>query len=528
MTASTTPIWITATPPTADGELHLGHLAGPYVAADVLRRFLRSDGRPARLTGAIDQFDTAVQLCALVQGRKAEEVADGYAESITVDWQRAGVEFDDLPQPLGEAGYRLHVQDLLAKLHADGVVVARSRLLPYCQPCDRWLHGVLVTGGCPYCGAPARGNVCQSCARPNDCGDLLDPACVLCGTPAQLRQCRRLYLPLEAHRDRLLEFWAVTPMPPRLSVLCEQLTRDGLAELAVSHPADWGIEVTVPEFEDQRIDSRFEHAAAHVLAAHRTTEPPVGSLQFFGYDHAHLQVVVLPALLGCLGLPAPTGYRVNDFYHYQGRKMSTGQRHAVWALDALTDAGSDALRRHVLSGRPLGRPADFVPEELDHARQFLDDTWNPWLTRLFAALREDCHGLVPEARAGGTGWVYLHDRLSGTVAELRTAYDIETFDPRRAIALLDEAVRLVTDFQLVNAYERDRVGGRECYRAALAAQLAVARALAAWAWPAMPEGAARLARALGDRPGGPVAPDALEPPRPGTRLAPPTGPVFGF
>ncbi|MFG2843032.1 class I tRNA ligase family protein [Kitasatospora sp. NPDC048296] len=522
---TTTPIRITATAPVPNGELHVGHLAGPYVAADVLRRFLRADGRPVRLSTGIDQHHTAVRLCALLQGRKAEEVADGYAESITVDWRRAGVEFDALLHPAREPGYPAHVQDLLARLYADGVVVARSRLLPYCQPCERWLHDVLVTGGCPYCGATSGGNVCRTCARPNDCGDLLRPACVLCGTPAVLRQYRRLYLPLEAHRTALLEHWAATPMPPRLTVLCEQLARDGLADVAVSHPADWGVEVTVPGFEEQRVDSRFEAVAAHLLAEQGAGSGP---LHFFGFDHAHLQVALLPALLLHLGRPTPAGHQVNEAYRYFGRRMSTGERHAVWALDALTEAGSDALRRHVLAQRPVGRSTDFSLDGLDRSRQVLEDDWNPWLVRLFAAVREDCHGVVPDAAPGGHGWTYLRDRLAGTAAELRTAYAPENFDPRRAVALLDEVVRLVGEFQLVNAYERDRAEQRSCHRAALAGQLAVARALAAWAWPVMPEGATRLARALGDEPGGPITVEALAAPRPGTRPSPPTGPLFGF
>ncbi|MFE4973252.1 class I tRNA ligase family protein [Kitasatospora sp. NPDC056651] len=522
---TTTPIRITATAPVPNGELHVGHLAGPYVAADVLRRFLRADGRPVRMSSGIDQHHTAVRLCALVQGRKAEEVADGYGESITVDLQRAGVEFDALLHPDREPGYRTHVQDLLARLHADGTVVARSRLLPYCRPCERWLHGVLVTGGCPYCGATSGGNVCRSCARPNDCGDLLRPLCVLCGTPADLRQYRRLYLPLEAHRDALLDHWAATPMAPRLAVLCEQLARDGLAEVAVSHPADWGVEVTAPGFEEQRVDSRFEAVAAHLLAE---DGQPDGVLQFFGFDHAHLRLALLPALLLHLGRPVPVGHQVNEAYRFLGRRMSTGQRHAVWALDALTEGGSDALRRHVLSQRPVGRPTDFTLEGLDGSRQVLEEEWNPWLVRLFADLREDCHGSVPDTAPGGAGWAHLCERLSVTAAELRVAYRPESFDPRRAVALLDEAVRLVGEFQLVNAYERDRADDQSRHRAALVAQLAVARALAAWAWPVMPEGATRLARALGDRPGAPITPDTLTPPLPGTRPTPPTGPVFGF
>ncbi|WP_441249360.1 class I tRNA ligase family protein [Kitasatospora sp. McL0602] len=519
--------WITATPPTPNGELHVGHLAGPYVAADVLRRFLRADGEPCRLTSGLDDHDSVVELCALTQGRKAEEVADGYGEAITVDWRRAGVEFDQVVHPRAEPGHLAQVGALFRELHAEGVIVPRSRLLPHCAPCDRLLHGAYVRGGCPSCGAPAQGNLCRSCARPNDCGDLLDPHCVLCGTPAGLRQCRRLYLPLENFRKELTEYWASVPMPPRLAVLCDRLRHDGLPEAAVSHPADWGVEVPVEGFADQRIDPRFELAAGR-LRQQEDGGLAAGPVEFFGFDRAYVHLALIPAVLLARGAALPTGFQVNEQYRLDGRRFSTGARHAVWALDALTEAGSDTLRRHVLSDRPDGRPADFRPAELDATREHLHASWNRWLTGLFSALREDCDGLRPQEPAGGAGWEQLCERLDRAVQDLRCAYGPAGFAPRRAVALLDEVVRLAQDFHAVNAHERDRPSGASRYRAALTAELAIASALTAWAWPVMPEGAARLAEALGLTPGGPVSAAALTPPPPGTRLVPPTGPVFGF
>ncbi|MDH6125709.1 class I tRNA ligase family protein [Kitasatospora sp. GP82] len=521
------PLWITATPATPNGELHVGHLAGPYVAADVLRRFLRADGHPVRLTGGLADHESAVELCALKQGRKAEEVADGYGEAITVDWRRAGVEFDRVVRPGQDQGYREFVTSLFGRLHADGVLVARTRLLPYCGPCERALYGKYVRGGCPSCGAQADGSLCRTCARPNDCGDLLGPVCVLCDTPATLRQCRRLYLPLEAHRKELAEYWDSVPMPPRLAAFRDGLAHDGLPDVAVSHPAQWGITVPVEGFEDQRIAPAVEAVAGYLLSAGQESAE-AGPLQFFGIDRAAFHLAVLPALVLASGGPLPSGFQVNEYYRLGGRKLSTTERHAVWALDVLTDAGSDTLRRHVLSDRPEGRPTEFRLDELDGTRSHLHATWNAWLGRLFAALREDCAGLSPEERPGGAGWDVLRDRLDFSARELRSSYGESGFAPRRAVALLDEVVRLADDFHQVNAHQRDHRSDRSGYRAVLAAELAIACALTAWAWPVMPEGAERLAGALGVTAGGPVTAGALAGPAPGVRLAPPTGPVFGF
>ncbi|MGK4584068.1 class I tRNA ligase family protein [Kitasatospora sp. HPMI-4] len=519
---------ITATPTTPNGELHVGHLAGPYVAADVLRRFLTADGHSVRLTGGLADHGSAVELCALTQRRDPAEVADGYGEAIAVDWHRAGVGFDQLVRPGRDKSYRAFVTSLFSELHADGVLVARTRLLPYCGPCERALYGKLVTGGCPSCGAQADGNLCRTCARPNDCGDLLAPVCVLCGTPAVLRQCRRLYLPLEAYRKELVAFWDSVALPPRLAAFRDGLLHDGLPDVAVSHPAQWGIEVPVEGFEGQRIAPAVEEVASYLLSVRGADEREQGPVQFFGIDRAAFQLAVLPALVAAHGGPLPSAFQVNDHYRLGGRKLSTTERHAVWALDVLTDAGSDTLRRHVLSGRPEFRPAEFELDGLERTGARLHTGWNEWLGRLFAALREDCAGVTPEEEPGGAGWDVLRQRLDFSARELRSSYGVSGFSPRRAVALLDEVVRLVDDFHLANAYERDRPGRRSAYRASLAAELAVANALTAWAWPVMPEGAERLAAALGVTAGGPVTSAALATPTPGVRVAPPTGPVFGF
>ncbi|MGI5471850.1 class I tRNA ligase family protein [Streptomyces sp. CA-132043] len=519
-----TPLWITATPPAPHGELHIGHLAGPYVAADVLARFLRADGRPVRFTTGTADHAVSVQERALRTGRKPAEVAEGYHAAITADWRRSGITFDHIVQPRHDRGYLRWVQDLFVRLHAEGVIAPRARLLPYCEPCDRWLYGARLSGGCPHCGVTGAGGVCRACARPNDCGDLLDPSCDRCGTPARLRRCRRLYLPLEPFRDTLADYWATLDLPPRLAALCEGLIEDGLPDVAVGHPGDWGVEVPVEEFADHRIDACFESAALQLFGHAARNEPwPERTVHFCGFGHAFCHAVLLPALLLAQGVKLPQDFLVNEGY-----RLHDAGADETWALDLLTEFGSDTLRRHVLEARPVGRDTAFDRDRLDRARQVLDGTWNGWLTRLFTAVREDSAGVVPEVPPGGTGWDVQARRLNRGVDELREAYSLDSFDPRRAVAMLDEIVRSTDDFGHVNDHERRRPRRDGRHLAPLVAQLGVAAALTAWARPVMPEGADRLAAALGIAPGGPVTGEALAAPPAGTRLAPPSGPVFGF
>jgi methionyl-tRNA synthetase len=522
--------WITATPPTPNGDLHVGHMAGPYIAGDVLRRFLAADGVDVLYTTGLDDHQTYVPVRGIKDGgRKGAEVADGYGQSIVDTWRAAGVDFDRVTHPRKDAGYTAFVQDFFARLHDNGHLVARTMPLPYCTGCELWLYEAYVSGGCPHCGAASGGNACEPCGRPNTCGDLTDPHCVLCGEPAELRDRERLFLPLAPFTDLLTEFWATVVMPPHLRVLCERMLADGLPEIAVSHPGEWGIPVPVRGFTDQRIYVWFEMAPGYLAEYDPDgAVPETGPVQFFGFDNGYFHAVLFPAVFAAYdpSIPLPSAFVVNEFYRLDGLKFSTSRRHAIWAHDALAEIGADLLRYHVLADRPNGRQTSFSRTDLDTSRAALG-RWNAWLSRVLAAVTTDCGGVAPAEAPSGPDWARLNGRLARIADELREAYGVAGFDTRRAVALLNEVVALGDDYGHVHGHERDRPAGEPAYRAALAAQLAVASALAALAAPVLPAGSARLAALLGVSAGRPVSRLAVVPPAAGTPIVPAAGPVFG-
>lgn len=524
------PVWITATPPTPNGELHVGHMAGPYLAGDVLRRFLAREGRAVRFTTGLDDYQSYVPVRALRENRKAEEAADDYGDRIMTAWCSAGAVFDRIVRPRTDTGYELFVQRFFQWLYDDGAIVARTRPLPYCVLCERWLYEAYVVGGCPHCGSSSNGNACEPCGCPNECGDLVDPRCTTCDAAAELRDCERLFLPLAPFEERLRAFWAGVSMPPHLRALVETMADAGLPEIAVSHPGSWGLPVPVAGFTDQRIYVWFEMAPGYLLEYDvGGTTPQTGPVQFFGFDNGYFHAVLFPAMFLAYdpAIPLPRAFIVNEFYRLEGRKFSTSRQHAVWALEALAEFGADALRYHVFADRPNGRQTSFERGDLAAACDHLHTTWNGWLARLFAAVADECGGVVPSVPPSGPEWTVLKGRLARILVELREAYSVAGFDPRRTVALLDEVVRLVTDFGYVQDHHRARPTGRKDYRAGLTGQLAVASALAAWAAPVLPHGAERLARLLGVASHRPVTVAALTPPPVGTVLGTSAEPVFG-
>ncbi|QNS09330.1 class I tRNA ligase family protein [Streptomyces xanthii] len=483
--------WVVAAAAAADGELDIGELAGPYVAADALARRMRADGEPVVFTSAIDEYHPGVLARALRSGREPAEVAESFGETIAADWAHAQITLDGVVRVGHDAGHRARVAAWFRRLYAAGLLTAREGRHPYCASCELWGVGRLVVGECPGCGAPCGGGPCAACLRPNDPEELADPHCARCGGPTRPRALRRLFFPLEPHHEVLRAPWAHA--------------------LPATSPAGRGPAVPVDGFAGQRVDPQFAAALAHLVAAETIAEDgPYEAVHFLRRHDTAVHLALVPALLRIAGLPQPARFHINDPYVTAA---------PLWALDALTAVGSDALRRHVLLRRPDGAPVEHRQRELAQGRRHLVGRWNGWLGSVFAAARSEHGGLVPDAAPGGVGWEALTERLRRIAPALRTALGPDHFAAAQAVTLLDEVVDQAVEFGRANTWEAAPV---------LAAHLAVAGALSAWAWPVMPHGAARLATALGVPVPRPIDAAALCPPTPGARLEPPTGPLFGL
>lgn len=268
-----------------------------------------------------------------------------------------------------------------------------------------------MVGDCPHCGSRSNGNACEPCGRPNDCADLLDAHCTLCGERPVLRDCRRLYFPLARFADDLAAFWRRVDMPPHLRALCEVMAADGLPEIAVSHPGDWGIPVPVEGLGDQRVHVWFEMAPGYLrehaqARGHLPATPPV---QFFGIDNGYFHALLFPAAFTAYdrSIPLPRAFVVNEFYRLEGLKFSTSRQHAMWAHEELARTSPDVLRYHVLTDRPEGRQTSFSLTDLARSRDHLTRDWNDWLDGLFTAVADACEGRAPAEPPQGPLWERL-------------------------------------------------------------------------------------------------------------------------
>ncbi len=512
---------IIATPPTPNGDLHVGHLSGPYLAADIHKRYLLSRGVDAIYLSGADDHQSYVPAKGRKLGIGPREVADRFGDLVEESLAMAAIELDLFVRPKTSRHHIPFVAEFFKALHAKGAFVEKEAPGLYCETCDKYLYEAHVSGRCPHCGAGADGNSCEQCGWPNQVVDLVDPACKYCGGRPAVRPVKRLYFPLSRHRDGLSEWHRRVKMSSHLRTLCTQMIED-LPDVAACHPTDWGIPVPVAGYEDQTIYAWLEMAPGFLAAAEEALakrgEPgtwrdalsgDAGLVQFFGFDNSYYFAVLFPALWMAYDpeIPLPTAFVTNEFLRLDGAKFSTSRGHAIWGHEILARTPADVLRFYLAWAGPEREQTNFtLPEMEATVERELVEGWQGWLRDLGSRIDQHYGGVAQ----GSGGWTDDHQQFFGvltrTSADVAACYEAATFSPARAVRLLSELVRQARRFGVSERHWAKLANGVEELRNGLGLELAAARLLAILAAPILPDLSRRLWQALGyPAPAGPLA-----------------------
>ncbi|HET8659984.1 MAG TPA: class I tRNA ligase family protein [Micromonosporaceae bacterium] len=362
-------------PPTPNGPLHVGHLAGPYVAADVAVRAARRRGERTISVCGLDDNQNYVLAAARAAGTDPEQLRRHHARLIRDVLAKVRVQHDVFVEPATDPWYCSTVAGFLDDLVASGALPVQEWTAPACGPCGGTLHHAYVSGRCP-CGEAASGGTCEACGSFLTAADLVDPRCTRCGGPAgaTVAVCGPV-LRLEDHRELLMRTWCRASLPPRVRRIIDRLLAGPLPTMPLTYPTDWGIALLGTQ--GHRLDvwaemglgylcsvGRHLDPAAVSLADHVAAWREVGSLwAFLGIDNAFYYAVMFPALFGLAGLPPELlgGLVVNEFYTLSGAKFSTSRRHAVWAQDFLAEHDPGVVRAFLCWDAPQPHASDFTP-----------------------------------------------------------------------------------------------------------------------------------------------------------------------
>ncbi|PKB63716.1 MAG: methionine--tRNA ligase [SAR202 cluster bacterium Io17-Chloro-G2] len=399
--------------PYANGPLHLGHVAGCYLPADIFARYHRLKGNQVLMVSGSDSHGTPITVRAEQEGVAPQDVVDRYHGIFLDSWERLGISFD-LFTSTGTGNHREVAQKIFRSLLDRGYIYTDNMLLAYCPDCSRFLADRYVEGVCPHCGDQrARGDQCENCGRTLDPQDLLQPRCLISGTTPEFRESEHFFLKLSAFQEPLLE-WVRKQSHWRPNVLnfTRRFLEDGLHDRAISRDLNWGIDLPVEGYEDKRIYVWFEAVIGYLSAAIEWAkdsgrpdaweefwkDESTKGYYFIGKDNIPFHTIIWPAILMAYGgLNIPYDVPANEFLSLENRKFSTSQNWAVWVPDYLDRYDPDPLRYLLSINMPESGDADFSWSEF--VRRNNDElvaTYGNLVNRVLSFTYKNFDGQVPD------------------------------------------------------------------------------------------------------------------------------------
>ena len=398
--------------PYANGSIHIGHVAGTYLPADIFARYHRLNGNDVLMVSGSDAHGTPVTLTAEERGITPEEVFSKYQAEFLDSWERLGISFD-LFTTTHTDNHSAVSQDIFSRLLERDYIYKDTMVQPFCENESRFLADRYVEGTCPHCNFDgARGDQCDDCGRTLDPKDLLRMSCSICGSEPEFRETEHFFLKLSAFEDQLLEWvreqehWR-----PNVRNFTIGYLEGGLHDRAITRDIEWGVPLPLEGYEDKRIYVWFEAVIGYLSAsiewAHNNGTPEAwkpywedGSraYYFMGKDNIPFHTVIWPAmLLGYGGLKLPYDVPANEYLNLEGFKLSTSRNWAVWLPDYLDRYEPDPLRYVIAANLPETSDSDFSWRE--YVRRNNDElvaTYGNLVHRVLSMLNRNFEGVLPE------------------------------------------------------------------------------------------------------------------------------------
>ncbi len=367
---------ITTALPYANGPLHIGHLAGVYVPADIYVRYLRGKGREVLLIGGSDEHGVPIAIRAREEGVSPKEIIDRYHELIKRSFKEFGISFDIYSRTSNPTHYALS-QEFFTTLYRKGVFVEQESEQYYDPEAKQFLADRYIVGTCPHCGnEKAYGDQCEKCGTSLNATDLINPKSRLSGAAPQLRATKHWFLPLEQYQA-WLEQWILKDhqeWKPNVYGQCKSWLDLGLHPRAVTRDLDWGVPVPLPNAEGKVLYVWFDAPIGYISATKELTpdwekfwkDEDTKLVHFIGKDNIVFHCIVFPTMLKAHGdYILPDNVPANEFMNLEGDKISTSGNWAVWLHEYLEEfpGQQDVLRYMLTANMPETKDNDFTWRE---------------------------------------------------------------------------------------------------------------------------------------------------------------------
>ncbi len=369
---------ITSALPYANGPIHIGHLAGVYVPADIYARYLRLKGEAVLFIGGSDEHGVPITIKARKEGVRPQDIVDKYHAIIEKSFQDFGISFDIYSRTSNEIHHKT-ASDFFEKLYKDGKFIEQTTEQYYDAENKQFLADRYITGTCPHCSyEKAYGDQCESCGTSLSATDLINPKSALSGNVPELKETKHWYLPLNEYEPWLKE-WIVkghkNDWRPTVYGQCKSWIDNGLQARAVTRDLDWGVKVPI-EGADGKVLYVWFDAPIGYISASREWAKKTGNdwekywkddssklVHFIGKDNIVFHCIIFPAMLKAEGsYILPDNVPANEFLNLENDKISTSRNWAVWLHEYLEDfpEKQDVLRYVLTANAPETKDNDFT------------------------------------------------------------------------------------------------------------------------------------------------------------------------
>jgi methionyl-tRNA synthetase len=416
---------ITSALPYANGPVHIGHLAGVYVPADIYARYLRMKGEEVAFIGGSDEHGVPITLKAKKEGVKPQDIVDKYHGIIKDAFQRFGISFDVYSRTSAKVHHET-ATEFFKKLHADGKFVEKTSEQYYDEEAKQWLADRYITGTCPKCGnEKAYGDQCETCGSSLNATDLINPKSALSGNVPVMKETKHWYLPLDQYEGWLKEWILEGHKEWKSNVYgqCKSWIDGGLHPRAVTRDLDWGVPVPVEGGDGKVLYVWFDAPIGYISATKEMTpdwekwwkDKDTRMLHFIGKDNIVFHCIIFPAMLKAEGTyNLPENVPANEFLNLEGDKISTSRNWAVWLHEYLEDfPGKEDVLKYVLTANaPETKDNDFTWKDFQaRNNNELVAVFGNFVNRTLVLTQKYYDGVVPAANE-------LHDIDKDTLTQL--------------------------------------------------------------------------------------------------------------
>ena len=365
---------VTSALPYANGPVHIGHLAGVYVPADIYVRYLRLKGEDVLFIGGSDEHGVPITIKARKEGVTPQDIVDRYHTLIKDSFKEFGISFDVYSRTSSKTHHGV-ASDFFKKLYDKGEFIEKESEQYYDEEAKQFLADRYITGECPHCHAEgAYGDQCEKCGTSLSPLDLINPKSAISGSAPVLKKTKHWYLPLDKHEAWLRE-WILEghkEWRPNVYGQCKSWLDMGLQPRAVSRDLDWGIPVPVEGAEGKVLYVWFDAPIGYISNTKELLpdtwetwwkDPETRLVHFIGKDNIVFHCIVFPAMLKAEGsYILPDNVPSNEFLNLEGDKISTSRNWAVWLHEYLVDfpGKQDVLRYVLTANAPETKDNDFT------------------------------------------------------------------------------------------------------------------------------------------------------------------------